>query len=536
MNSGVIQKTFIAIALIVLAFAGGSLVADGKQEGLGFVVAVAGFFAVIALGKRCWWLIFLVPPILNLFSFDILEKVPVGYVLAAGIMAYWCVLCTIGYASVSWRSLWWMEAALVLLVVLFAYSYYSHPVIMGFLAERGTRIVGGSAYLWCLFGMIYYVSVSALPCTRQDLTKVLGYAVLLIVVSATINAALNLVRGGGEGDMSLGEQMGETRFTALGEVGKVICLLIVCRFRLLKILLSPHWLILFLFGVGMVFLSGFRTHFVVLTLMIIFIALIRREFVMLAMVALLSYGSVIFLSSSRLMLDLPMGIQRTLSIVPGSKVDEKAARNAEHSSDWRVVMWEWAMDPRTGYIRDYTWGDGFGVDMEEQSRFLRRAYRDKVQGALGDQRMFAAAGTWHSGIIATIHRLGYVGLVVLSIWFACGLFLIFRACSAYNGHKEQFLYLYFTIQCLNDIGPFYLAVHGPTAGAKVISYFVVAKLLYCYAREEGLLRPLFSRDTYVPRMLRWREEKGLAYAEDVRAEVAGNLAVRAGERLNAPRR
>lgn len=534
MNSGVIQKTFIAIALIVLAFVGGSLVADGKQEGLGFVVAVAGFFAVIALGRRCWWLIFLVPPILNLFSFDILEKVPVGYVLSAGIMVYWCVLCTIGSAGMTWRSLWWMEAALALLVALFAYSYYCHPVIMGFLAERGTRIVGGSGYLWCLFGMIYYISVSALPCTRQELTKVLGYAVLLIAVSATINAGLNLARGGNEAGASLGEQMGETRFTALGEVGKVICLLIVCRFRLLKVLLSPHWLFVFLLGVGMVFLSGFRTHFVVLALMIIFIALVRREYIMLALVALLSYGSIIFLSSSRLMLDLPMGIQRTLSIVPGAQVSENASRDAEHSSDWRVVMWEWAMDPRTGYIRDYTWGDGFGVDMEEQARFLRRAYRYKVEGALGDPRKFAASGTWHSGIISTIHRMGYVGLVVLSIWFACGLLLIFRACSAYNGRKEQFLYLYFTIQCLNDIGPFYLSVHGPAAGAKVISYFVVAKLLYCYAREEGLLRPLFSRETYVPRMLRWKEEKGLADAVDVRAEVTGDPPPQAGS-LSAPR-
>lgn len=505
MNTDVIQKTFVGLFLMVLAFVVGTLVAGDAKEALLFVGAVSGLFIVIALGRRCWWLIFLAPPLLSLVPLGIVSKLPMAFAAATGIMLYWVLLSITGSARLGWRSLGWLDFFVFLLAVLFAYSYYCHPVVMGFLCGKG-GVAGGSSYIWCIFGILYYVVLSALPCSRQELAPVLRWAVWIAAISAVL-ASLWEAFGVGGSEENLGAEMADTRFGMFVGLGQVIILLVVCRYKLWRILVSPLLLGLVLLGLTMVFLSGFREKLVCTAVLVIYVAIIRREFITVALLAGLSYALLIFMSSTGLILSLPFGIQRTLSIVPGVVVSDDVKRGAQHSTDWRVEMWGWALDPRTGYIKDYVWGDGFRVDMEVQSRRFRLMYRDKIEGAMGDLRFFAKAGVWHNGSISTIHRMGYVGLGLISLWFIVGLVLIARMCAAYRGTPQQFYYLYYTVPLAELVTKFYASAGDVSFAFQAMTYVALAKQLYVFALEEGRIRPLFSHESYVPRMLRWNEEK-----------------------------
>lgn len=505
MNTDVIQKTFVGLFLMVLAFVVGTLVAGNAKEAFLFVSAVAGLFIVIALGRRCWWLIFLAPPLLSLVPLGIVSKLPMAFAAATGIMLYWVLMSMTGAARLCWRSLGWLDFFVFLLAVLFAYSYYCHPVVMGFLGGKG-GVAGGSSYIWCIFGILYYVVLSALPCSRQEIDPVLRWAVWIAAISAVL-ASLWEAFGVGGSEENLGAEMADTRFGMFVGLGQVIILLVVCRYKLWRILVSPLLLGLVLLGLTMVFLSGFREKLVCTAVLVIYVAIIRREFITVALLAGLSYALLIFMSSTGLILSLPFGIQRTLSIVPGVVVSDDVKRGAQHSADWRVEMWGWALDPRTGYIKDYTWGDGFRVDMEVQSRQFRLMYRDKIEGAMGDLRFFAKAGVWHNGSISTIHRMGYVGLGLISLWFIVGLVLIARMCAAYRGTPQQFYYLYYTVPLAELVTKFYASAGGVSFAFQAMTYVALAKQLYVFALEEGRIRPLFSHESYVPRMLRWNEEK-----------------------------
>lgn len=511
MNTDVIQKTFVGLFLMVLAFVVGTLVAGDAKEALLFVGAVSGLFIVIALGRRCWWLIFLAPPLLSLVPLEIVSKLPLGFATAVGIAMYWMLLSITGSARLGWRSLGWLDFMVLLLAILFAYSYYCHPVVMGFLGGKD-GMAGGRSYIWCVMGILYYVILSAIPCSRRDLAPVMRWAVCIIALS-TVLSSLWKAFGVGGGEESLGSEMANTRFDVFVGLGQVIILLIICRYKIWRIMVSPLLLGLVLLGLAMMFLSGFREKLVCTAVLVIYVAIIRREFITVTVLAGLSYAILIFMSSTELVLSLPMGIQRTLSIVPGVVVSDDVKRNAQHSADWRVEMWGWAMDPRTGYIKDYMWGDGFAVDMRAQFRQQRMLYRDKILGAEGDLRFFAKAGMWHSGPISTIHRVGYVGLAMITIWFIAALILIARVCAAYRGTPEQFYYLYYTVPLAELVTKFYASAGSPDYAFFAMSQVALAKQLYVFALEEGRIKPLFSHDDYVPRMLRWNEEKE-AFAPD----------------------
>lgn len=498
MESGVIQKTIVALVLIVLAFVAGSMAAESRTDSLIFVGGVAAVAFVMMLGRRCWWLIFLAPPLLNLVPLGIVQRMPIGFAVGGAVMAYWVVLTLIGAARIKWRSLLMMDVIVASIFVLFAYSYTCHPVIMGYFAGFDDSEVGGQEYLWCFFSCLYYVSLSLIPCSRKELDRVLwwslGFVVLMSIVSTMRGAS-------GLSVSDIAESAASKRFGLFSGLGTTMLMLLVCRYRIIEIVFSPTRLGLMLAGAVLLFMGGTRGNFVSLVCTITFVTIIRREVVPLFVFAALAYGSVLLMSSTGVMKDLPFGIQRTLSLVPGVEVERAVEKEVRHSSEWRVVMWKWALDPRTGYIKDYVWGDGFAVDMAADQRSVRARYRGESDDPQLNKR-FARTGTWHSGPITAIHRIGIVGLSVLMLFYLAALVVVFRVCSAFQGQRIQFCYLYFLAPLAGGVGYFCLSAGTIPGVLGAMSYAALGKVLYCMAREEGLIQPLFLRRTYVPLMHR----------------------------------
>lgn len=504
MESGVIQKTIVALVLIVLAFIAGSMAAESHTDSLIFVGGVAAAAFVVMMGRRCWWLIFLAPPLLDQIPLGIVQRMPVGFAVGGGVMMYWIALTAIGAVRMRWRSLAVADLTVALVFVLFVYSYMCHPVIMGFFASFDDREVGGLEYLWCFFACLYYVSLSLIPCTRVDLERVLKWSLILLVLLSFFST----VKGMGRTSVAeIAESAASSRFSMFSGIGSVGVMLIMCRYRIIEVLFSPLKLAGVLVASTLLFMGGTRGVFVSLVCTIAFVALIRREIILLFVLAALAYGSVLMMSSTGIIKELPFGIQRTFSIIPGVEVERSVEKEVAHSSEWRVVMWKWALDPRTGYIRDYVWGDGFAIDMVADARSMRAQYRGESNDPQLNKR-FSRTGTWHSGPITVIHRLGVVGLVVIVLYLLCSLAVIFRACQAFHGQKVQFYYLYFLSPVGGAVAYFCLSagtIHGVLG---IMMYLALGKVLYCIAREEGLLESLFARKEYVPIMQRIPPKKG----------------------------
>lgn len=505
MESGVIQKTIVAFVLIVLAFIAGSMVAESRAGSLIFVGAVASVAFVVMLGRRCWWLIFLAPPLLNLVPLGIVQRMPVGFAVGGAVMMYWIMLSMIGAVRMKWRSLPVMDFVVALVFLLFVYSYICHPVIMGYFADFDETVVGGQEYLWCAFACIYYISLSLIPCSKSELERVLRWSLWLVVVFSVLSTLQSVSQSSVS---ALAESAATKRFALFSGVGMVMVLITICRYRIIEILLSPVRMGILVAGALMVLMCGFRETFVMMVCVMLFVAAIRREFVSVSALAALMYGAVLLLSSTEVIKDMPFGIQRSLSIIPGVEVDRAVERETRHSSSWRVVMWKWALDPRTGYIRDYVWGDGFGVDMAEDARSMRSQYRGTSNDPQLNKR-FARTGTWHNGPITAIHRVGIVGLCVLSLFILCSLCIVARACHAYQGQRVQFYYLYFLAPIAGGVAVFYLSAGTIPGVFGLMTQAALGKVVYCIAREEGVLKPLFSRKIYVPLIQRPQREQGL---------------------------
>jgi O-antigen ligase len=109
--------------------------------------------------------------------------------------------------------------------------------------------------------------------------------------------------------------------------------------------------------------------------------------------------------------ELPLPAQRALSFLPADW-DRRAVQAAEGSSEWRFLMWHEALTSDR-YIRNKWIGDGFGFTAQElayQQQLMVRGVQSADQ-----QDYYLAVGSYHSGPIETIKRVGYFGLAVLLI-------------------------------------------------------------------------------------------------------------------------
>ena len=122
--------------------------------------------------------------------------------------------------------------------------------------------------------------------------------------------------------------------------------------------------------------------------------LYRKLMSVILLIALFLAG-VVFLSQQNALDFLPYGAKRALSPLPGIEFEDSSAIHAaKASADWRFLMWEWALDPSKGYIKDYVWGDGFGQRLDEMRR-ERFSYR-LIESGLNQQKRFARR-LWQAG-------------------------------------------------------------------------------------------------------------------------------------------
>ena len=297
-------------------------------------------------------------------------------------------------------------------------------------------------------------------------------------------------------------------------LGKAGMKAIFVYFSFGAIMTSPMLFAGMVLAAGFVLLGGSRAAVVEVMITVLTISFIKRQLTSLACVAIIAYSLLFVIGNVGALKILPYGMQRVLAEVPGLKVTQHAAQSGQTTWDWRLELWERAWDHRTGYIQDYVWGDGFGMSKSIHNRAARAAMRGENRESSVDE--FARAGSWHNGIISTVHRIGYVGLGVLSSLLIIGSIFIVKICCMLRGTPLFRPVLFYTSGYVAFIPEYCWGAHGPDYVFMGIGSLAVIKLAYHEARKMGIELIWFRRQRYEPLMIQEYGERISAECHKVR--------------------
>ncbi len=497
MVSQIIKTLALLVLLVVFAITMGAYASDGATAPVLILAALVGLFILNWLGTRSWMLIILLPPVMGYLPLGKLAVLDPGYLTAAGVLVYWFILYAMGQAKFTWRGLFVIDAFIFLIFAYFVSSFIRNPVGIAMLSIE-TEYVGGKEYATCLLATAFYLTISVIPITRENLTVAMKWAMILAAASSIFSTTRSVESSGLASTIEGAET---TRFGMLVGLGLTIVALSLSYASPVRILLTWWRSCLVIMGILMILLSGFREYLGRIGMAFVISSFIYKQFIMALIVGVACYACVLFLSNEKIILHFPHGVQRALSILPGVEIEQEIQTGADHSREWRYEMWAWAEDPRLGYIKNYTWGDGFGLSVDYLRMQKIRQNRGQLQA--GEQEFFAETGTWHSGRLVFIHRLGYVGLYLFATASVFCCFFLVRTCMIYRHHPIFPYFMFASFWTIPNLFITFFSVGRPDKVFTEYYIFGLAKVLYCMAKENGEVRPLlFGKKDYVPLLIK----------------------------------
>jgi hypothetical protein len=216
----------------------------------------------------------------------------------------------------------------------------------------GSSTWGGTMYIFLLVGIAFYFAVNGLSLSNRQIKQVVWGSLVAGIIGA-------LVR-----------RMGWTQAAELSEVGasrlmwltplamSILPFAFVLKPKKVHLL---NLLILFI-CLLLIGLTGFRSRLVAM-LMISFgcgYFLVRnktRFILLMVVVGLFCWGGLVLISPK-----LPMGLQRSISFVPGVQIQSQVADNALNSIEWRVEIWKYCLEQAPQYL---FLGRGSAFDVHE---------------------------------------------------------------------------------------------------------------------------------------------------------------------------
>lgn len=513
MGNGAVKTIVLLMVLVVLSFVVGAQVSDGMKNSLGafVLIGVIGLgFVLLLLGERSMMLLLALPCIF--YDFYVLPFLssyrfyPFNYVFPGVIFAYAVLMWVMRYVRFRWRGVLVLDVLVCIITLYYIGNYIAYPTAVNAMSVNA-EYVGGREYIWLALALIYYVSVSSVAFPAKSVPKLIR-RVFFLSVWGHVLFAVALLASGQLGTMVRNAAAGDgVRFTLFDYVAPLCTYYCYSSAPISRLLCSlRHWSVLSICSL-MVLLGGRREIFLAMALAVAFLAFLKREFSVILVVVLFLYAGLWSLSSQHVLLNAPHSVQRVLSVVPGMEISRSIEQGTQGSSETRKEIWRYGLDPRTGFIKNYIWGDGFRTETAYLQRSSVGAMRALSQGRsvyAGERQayVFARGGLWHNGFIYTIHHTGVVGLVLVICFFIVGMVMIYAVSCAYAGTQY-----YPAIMAMSL--PWAAVALSYAWGSGDLSYFFSAwtflgiiKLLYCAARERGLLRPLFQRDQYVPMTIR----------------------------------
>lgn len=300
-----------------------------------------------------------------------------------------------------------LEIWAFLIILCIVQTYMRNPVGLNLM---GSGNVGGKPYIMLALS----ISCAAILSMMLVELKELKWAMWLTIIGTFIGIPGTILRYGSLG----GGNEGLSRIPVMSTLATLLSRVVVSRISPLRSLIHPGWGFVVLLSVVAAGASGYRNSIAMIGLIYIFGVFYRGGVMAVFSSFLAGCLGLVLLALINLNFPLPGNIQRALSPFPGTW-EERYARQADLSTEWRVEMWKEALTSDR-WIQNKFLGDGLGMSAQ-QLRENERIEATVVgvgtsnSGLLAQQENMLISGSYHSGPVHTIRTVGYVGLVILLI-------------------------------------------------------------------------------------------------------------------------
>jgi len=424
---------FTATALgLVGAFLIGRLVAFENYKMLGLYAAGALALIVgLVLGRRAWTLI----PI-TFFASGSIGALPLPFSyqdlgIIAGVGLFVLHSC-FKKQHIGFRTNW-VDVLIFISIGYLLSVYIRNPV--GVLAFQ-TELVGGRPYMTLLLVFFAYLVISHMHIQSRVAKKFTLLLAFAMVIPGFLSALTELYPATGriifpfytgvnvaDFNMNPGSTTSDPeiqRITSLAAFARPLILVLCAYFPPVTLLIPLYFgrFVGFLVAAGMAGISGFRNVMAAIGVFMIIGSLVRRRYVDIVVIMVVGFIGITLLSVGYIAgLPVPVPVQRALSFIP-MEWDARAISGADATADWRFEMWEDAWT-RPGHMRSKMFGDGFGYTIQEMM-----IISDSIRGIGGflnssPYEGHLVKGSYHSGPLSTIKRVGFVGgFVILLLMIA----------------------------------------------------------------------------------------------------------------------
>ena len=425
----------------------------GSQEVfLLYLTIQLGILAYVILGaqRRAWVLILLGWSLTGATAFFRLPLSVRDFSVVASLCAYLVYRVVSGDTM---RQRWrFLDVIVAVNAVYIVFTFVLHPVG---LAAFGSETIGARPYFTIGLALIGYWVIWRLPESLKTVSRIPLFILAGSAAAASLTAmayffpslpsripylyaALNVeayfsditaTRGFAESQI--------LRYTGLGFFGLTLLTTLFAYTPSLAIL-NPFRARFYALAVGAIcmFLSGYRNLMAAGCALFGFSVWLDRGLVRFLLA--FAVGGALLLGvaagQSRLY-DLPLSVQRTLSIVPGNW-DPLVERDTEASTEGRFKWWRQVIEDRL--IKDWWFGDGFGASATDVMLASRA----------GTGELAFVTGGLHSGPLTAIRYVGVGGLVLLYVLMISSAVI---ACRYVRRAKGTLLYpvaIYVAIQLI----------------------------------------------------------------------------------------
>jgi hypothetical protein len=401
----------LLLALFLGVFIGGS-----ETTNLGVIFGLVGLVAIVSSMRQHIWL--LLPMFWGFTGYVTLLPIPFS-VRDLVVMLVAAVSCALFALKVfKFQNRWdFLDWVLLLTLGQVCLAFIFNPVG---LKVFSSETVGARPYFNVAIGAVAYFILS-----NQVISPKLAQRLPIFIVIAELSSAfLYLIA---RASSSIGAVLGKfydgfappdyrvglaptiDRMTGVVSGGTSLITALCSYFRPLT-LINPlrfgRWF-LFLIGLVLILISGFRSQLLTIAVIFLLASYFRHGWsdVAISLAGLFS-GAALLIFFNMFVYPLPLSMQRTLSALPGHW-DSRAVRDATGSTEWRLEMWK-DIPKGTRYIKNRIMGDGFGFSRAELSAMERQKF---LSGDISPED-FMIIGSFHNGPLSAIRFVGFVGLAL----------------------------------------------------------------------------------------------------------------------------
>jgi len=380
----------------------------------------------------------------------------------------------------------------------------------------GSEIVGGRPYLVVLVSVLFYFAIAQYKLPPKLAPKfpliIAGPVIALSLVAMTAFfvpgfgkmvypfwSGVGLDRGIIEaaGGTSAGGDSAVSRIPGSSLIG-ITSMQLLCAYLPVGHFITPMNPLPFAAFVLAILgwlASGFRSGFLVYGGYLFYNSVLRRrlhDLVPLVTFAVLAIGIVILGQGS--LFQLPLGMQRSLSFLPGDW-DNEAKSDADASTEWRLNIWQHVWNNEE-FIKDKVFGDGFGF-----SAYDLKLQIDSILGIGGymdDTSAEMVTGAYHSGPLSSIRYVGMVGLVLFAALQIATLVYATKLVRRAWGTPYQPIALFLAVPMLYGTISFYL-IYGGYENELPRTIFAVGFLKFVeFSLRDYLAKPKVEIPNVVP--------------------------------------